>query len=227
VWNGLWKRKTKVEVSGWVDLPFWKSDLWKNIDKLLSTIDFNPGPENLFRALIETPLHEVKVVILGQDPYPDSRAANGLAFSIKDDYRLTYPPTLRRIFEELCSDVKCNYPKSGDLSPWAQQGVLLLNSVLTCRPGDPGSHRSLGWQVLTHQILEAVLVKNPKAIFVLWGKEAESTASGLKHNCVKSNHPSPLAAAAKTGTPFLGSRPFTRVNALLTNTKQKEIDWRL
>lgn len=216
-------------IEGWKDLPFWKSALWDKIQMALQGEVYNPGPSNLFRALALTPLHKTRAIILGQDPYPDSRYANGLAFSIPDDPKLQYPPSLKNIYDELVKDVGCNYPMTGDLTSWAEQGVLLWNTFPTCRAHEAGSHRSLGWQALTIQILKAIEENRPGTVFMLWGRDAEKAADGIsKTACIRSAHPSPLAQNGGYGLQkFLGSRPFTKCNALLYSSKQGEIDWRL
>jgi uracil-DNA glycosylase len=216
-------------IEGWKDLPFWKSALWETIQKKLQGEEYCPGEDNLFRAFAYTPLHKVKAVILGQDPYPNPNLANGLAFSVNDNIGHSFPPSLKNIFDELVEDTKCNYPQSGDLSSWAEQGVLLLNSYLSCKTGESASHRSLGWQALTIQVLKAIELNRPATVFMLWGREAEACASGIsKTNTIRSAHPSPLAGQGGFGLrPFRGSRPFTKCNALLASCKHPEIDWRL
>lgn len=217
-------------VQSWKDLPFWGTETWKRIQKeLKDKREYQPGPDKIFRALKETPLGSVKVVILGQDPYPTPGYPDGLAFSMSNPF-YDFPKSLDNIFKEMVKDLGVNYPQTGDLTPWARQGVLLLNSVLTVKPGVSSSHENLGWQELTKEILTTVSVQHPKTVFVLWGRKAEDTANGIaKSYCVRSSHPSPLAAhQSGYGLPsFFGSRPFTKINACLNASQQKEVDWKL
>lgn len=217
-------------VQSWKDLPFWETEKWKEIQEhLKDKKDYLPSPDKIFQALKESPLHSVKVIILGQDPYPTPGMAEGLAFSMSNPFH-DFPRSLDNIFKELVKDLGVKYPLQGDLTPWARQGVLLLNSILTVEPNKPGSHADLGWQSLTREILCTVSVHNPKVVFVLWGRKAEETANGIaKSYVVRSSHPSPLAAhSGGYGLPaFFGSRPFSKINACLRQSGQKEIDWSL
>lgn len=176
------------------------------------------------------PLHNIKVVIIGQDPYPTPGMANGLAFSVSPHTRGKFPPTLRNIFKELRNDLndQLYWPKNGDLSAWARQGVLLLNTHLTVAPSEPMSHRHLGWTVLTSEIIDAIIDYHfSKTVFVFWGKEAQEFVPNIGASPrVISSHPSPLSAHASE-RPFLGSKPFSRINALLTISKEEPIVWRI
>jgi uracil-DNA glycosylase len=206
----------------WDDLQWWESLERKALyDKLHPP--FLPAAENIYAALSATPLAEVKTVILGQDPYPTPGYAHGLAFSVKPEVT-KLPMTLRNIFQELRKDLHCSWPQSGYLMPWAEQGVLLWNSVLTVAPYSSGSHAGWGWEHLTQEVLRACKRTNPRTVFVLWGNAAMETyaKAGLSvhdKTIIRSAHPSPLSAPRG----FFGSRPFSRVNALLDNP----IDWRL
>lgn len=185
-------------------------------------------PKNPYRAMSLTPFDKVRVVIIGQDPYPNPAFATGLAFSVpKSIDRKDYPASLQNIYQELVDDLGIPYPKTGCLDSWAEQGVLLWNSVLTCEPYNPRAHRGMGWEKLTDQVLRAVDVCRSKCVFVLWGKDAQSHLPTIlpsvecrRHYVITSSHPSPLSV----NKGFKGSRPFSRINALLD---KDPIDWRL
>lgn len=180
-----------------------------------------PPKDDIFKALDLTPFDDVRVVILGQDPYHQPGQAMGLAFSVRDGMK--FPPSLRNILEEWSKDMGHTLPKSGDLSPWAQQGVLLINNVLTVRQGQANSHLYLGWQKLTDKIIERLSGQHPSLIFVLWGKEAQKKIHLIdqsKHKVIQNVHPSPLSAYRG----FIGSHPFSQINELLD---PNPIDWRL
>lgn len=207
----------------WKDLTFWKSDEWKNIQKTLETEDFLPKKSDIFRALVETSLEDTRVVILGQDPYHTPGMAHGLAFSVPTCYNGGYPPTLINILRELKSDTGI-VSRNGCLTPWARQGVLLLNTRLTVKPRKPMSHAGIGWERLTREIIEFVAEENSNTVFIFWGLEAQDFGKFCRKNPkVWSSHPSPYSANIS----FFGSRPFTRVNALLKEGHQGEIDWSL
>ena len=180
-------------------------------------------PENeVFAALELTPYERVKVLILGQDPYHGPGQAHGLAFSVRPGVAL--PPSLRNIFRELRDDQGCPPPPNGSLIRWAEQGVLLLNAVLTVRDGEPNSHQGKGWETFTDAAIRAVNAKDERVVFVLWGGYAgkkEGLIDTRRHVVMKSAHPSPLSA--KRG--FFGSRPFGRINAALQESGQAPIDW--
>jgi uracil-DNA glycosylase len=183
---------------------------------------FPPGNE-IFTALNLTSLNEVKALILGQDPYHDDKQAHGLAFSVREGTKM--PPSLRNIFKELKSDLGIT-AETTELTHWADQGVLLLNTVLTVRAHTPGSHRKHGWEILTDAIVKYVNMKSPHCAFVLWGRDAwnkEPLIDTAKHLIIKSVHPSPLSASRG----FFGSRPFSRVNDFLLQNGIAPIDWNL
>lgn len=212
---------------GWSDLNFWKSDVWKEIQQSLDgerAAGHRVFPYRMqrFRALSLTPLHLTKVVILGQDPYHTPGAADGLAFSAPGDYRT--PPSLVNIFKELQSDLKTDEKFHGPLDGWAKQGVLMINSVWTCRMGEPNSHALWGWQNLTKEILETVALVNNYAVFVFWGKHAQEFEkyTGGEGWVIKSPHPSPYAASQG----FFGSRPFSKINEYLVTSGETPIDWK-
>jgi uracil-DNA glycosylase len=178
-----------------------------------------PKKDNIFRALTLTPLHTVKVVILGSDPYHGPNQANGLAFSV--DRGIELPPSLKNIFKELKDDLGIENTH-GDLSKWAKQGVLLLNSVLTTELNKPGAHFGKGWETYTDTIIRQVSDERDKVIFLLWGKKAQEKKSLInkdKHVILEASHPSPLSASDS----FLGCKHFSKVNELLS----EPIDWKL
>ena len=181
-----------------------------------------PPAGDVFTALRLTPLDEVRVVILGQDPYHDEGQAHGLSFSVRRGVRL--PPSLRNIFAELEADLGIRPHGHGCLEDWARQGVLLLNTVLTVRAHEAHSHRRRGWERLTDRIIGCVDAR-PKVAFVLWGKPAQSVAARIddRHLVIESAHPSPLSAHRG----FFGSRPFSKINAFLEANGGRAIDWRL
>ncbi|MFO0849250.1 MAG: uracil-DNA glycosylase [Gemmataceae bacterium] len=186
--------------------------------------DVFPAEPDVFAALRLTPLTAVRVVILGQDPYPTPGHAHGLAFSVQPGVKL--PGSLRNIYKELQSDLGIPPAKHGHLTRWAEQGVLLLNSVLTVRSGAAASHANKGWERLTDAVLAAVNALPHPVVFVLWGAYAQKKARLIdpdRHVLIASAHPSPLSA--RNG--FFGSRPFSKVNEALTRLGQKPIDWRV
>ena len=181
-----------------------------------------PPEPDVFNAFKLTPYDRVKVFILGQDPYHGNGQAHGLAFSVMPG--VTPPPSLRNIFKELHDDVGCPKPANGNLEPWARQGVMLLNALLTVRAGDPNSHRDKGWEKFTDAAIAAVSAKDEPVVFVLWGGPAQKKLGLIdtsRHTVLKAPHPSPLSA--KTG--FFGSRPFSAVNAALEASGHQPIDW--
>ena len=181
-----------------------------------------PAAENVYRAFQLTPLQDVCVVILGQDPYHDDGQAHGLSFSVRPGVKS--PPSLRNIFKELHSDLGTAPANHGCLEAWARQGVLLLNTVLSVRAHQAHSHRGKGWEEFTSRIIQAIN-QQPHVAFVLWGKPAQEIAGTLddRHLVIESPHPSPLSAYRG----FFGSRPFSRINSFLKQTGQPEIQWEL
>lgn len=179
-----------------------------------------PAGENVLRAF-SRPLDAVRVLIVGQDPYPTPGHAVGLSFSVDPDVR-PVPRSLQNIYTELGADLGLARPTSGDLSPWADHGVLLLNRVLTVSPGKPGSHRGKGWESVTAQAIRALVERPQPLVALLWGRDAQSLAPMLGTTpIVASVHPSPLSAAGG----FFGSRPFSRANALLAEQGAAPVDW--
>ena len=183
-----------------------------------------PPGKQIFAAFDHTPFEQVKVVILGQDPYHGPNQANGLAFSVNSEVR--FPPSLSNIFKEYSTDLNLPIPTDGNLSAWAERGVLLLNSILTVESGSPGSHKNFGWEEFTNQIIKALSDKKSNLVFILWGAYAQSKKTLIdssKHLIIATPHPSPLSAHRG----FFGSKPFSKANDYLRKTKNEEIDWRI
>ncbi len=181
-----------------------------------------PPADDVFNAMIMTPLSQVRVLVLGQDPYHDDNQAHGLSFSVRRGVKI--PPSLRNIYKELTSDEGIPAATHGCLESWARQGVLLLNTVLTVRAHEPNSHRKRGWEDFTTRVIECVN-ELPSVAFVLWGKPAQQKAFLIheRHLLIQSSHPSPLSA--RRG--FFGSRPFSQINDFLKSNDQPPIDWRV
>jgi uracil-DNA glycosylase len=183
-----------------------------------------PAGENVLRAFT-FPLDDVRVLIVGQDPYPTPGHAVGLSFSVAPDVR-PLPRSLDNIFREYATDLGHPAPTSGDLTPWARRGVMLLNRVLTVRPGTPASHRGKGWEAVTECAIRALVARSRPLVAVLWGRDAATLKpmlTGDRCTTIESVHPSPLSASRG----FFGSRPFSRTNQLLTEMGGEPIDWRL
>lgn len=183
-----------------------------------------PQGSNIFNAFNSTPFESVKVVILGQDPYHGAGQAHGLSFSVQEGIPL--PPSLQNIFKELVDDIGCPYPKSGDLSHWAKEGVLLLNTLLTVRAGEAFSHKERGWERFTDQVIRTLSERREHIVFILWGAPAGKKAAlidGKKHLILKAPHPSPLSSYRG----FFGSKPFSQTNRYLQQHAIAPIDWAL
>jgi len=182
-------------------------------------------PENeVFSALELTPYEQVNVLLLGQDPYHDHNQAHGLCFSVRPSIKP--PPSLQNIFRELKDDLGCRIPNNGYLVPWAKQGILLLNAVLTVRAHQAGSHRNKGWEKFTDRVIQTVNEKESPVVFVLWGNYAQQKIPLIdtnKHAIVKAAHPSPLSA----NKGFFGSRQFSKINAALRQAGKPKIDWQI
>ena len=182
-----------------------------------------PSGKKIFNALNLTDFHEVKAVIVGQDPYHGEGQANGLSFSVENG--IAKPPSLRNIFKELKADLGIEEPTHGNLSKWGENGVLLLNSVLTVEAHKPGSHYNRGWERFTDKILE-LLSTNKEIVFILWGKKAQEKVSSINlqdNSVIKSAHPSPFSA----NNGFFGSKPFSKVNLMLREMGLDPVDWKL
>lgn len=204
----------------WAHLPFFATDWPLLRDRLTAAPVWLPGPDRLFAALAATPPARVRVVILGQDPYPTPGHANGLAFSVTPETRL--PRSLANIFTELRADLGAA-PATGDLSHWADQGVLLLNTALSVLPGQAGGHAKWGWDRLARQAVAEAQHHGPLA-FLLWGNHAQKALAGLPRTqdlVIATAHPSPLSA--RRG--FFGSRPFSRINDWLAKQGADPIRW--
>ncbi|WP_407691392.1 uracil-DNA glycosylase [Robertmurraya mangrovi] len=183
-----------------------------------------PPINELFNAFHYTPYEKVKVVILGQDPYHGENQAHGLSFSVNKGVPI--PPSLRNIYKELHSDLGCLIPTHGYLKKWADQGVLLLNTVLTVRSGQAHSHKNQGWEAFTDEVMRRLNDREQPVIFILWGRPAESKRKLIneqKHKVITSAHPSPLSASRG----FFGSRPFSKVNDYLQQLNMETIDWQI
>ena len=181
-----------------------------------------PSGDNILRAF-QQPLDDVRVLIVGQDPYPTPGHPVGLCFSVARDVR-PLPKSLVNIYTELRNDLGETPPAHGDLTPWSQQGVLLLNRVLTVSPGKPGSHQGMGWEAVTAAAIEALVARGGPLVAILWGRQARSLVPMLDGvPRVESAHPSPLSAYSG----FFGSRPFSRANDLLVKAGGEPVDWRL
>ncbi|MBI4121002.1 MAG: uracil-DNA glycosylase [Parcubacteria group bacterium] len=213
-----WKRVLKDEF----EKPYFK-ELTEFVRGEYQEATIYPPAKYIFRALDLTPFDKVKVVILGQDPYHGKGQANGLCFAVGKGVSL--PPSLQNIFKEIESDLG-NPPRdrSGDLTHWAEQGVLLLNATLTVRASSPGSHQRKGWEEFTDAIIKVLSEKREHLVFILWGRYAEEKGSHIdfeKHLVVTSAHPSPFSAAHG----FFGSRPFSQTNEYLQKHGEKPIEW--
>ena len=193
------------------------------VQKRRAEVRVFPEEKNVFNALKLTPFESVKVVILGQDPYHGFGQAHGLSFSVQKGIPL--PPSLKNIYKELQEDIGGGLPTEGDLSHWAQQGVLLLNTVLTVEEGNANSHKGIGWERLTNRLIESLNELKHPVIFILWGKPAqdkEKLITNPNHVILKAPHPSPLSAYRG----FFGSKPFSKVNDILIQQGQTPICWK-
>jgi uracil-DNA glycosylase len=216
--NMLWNQFIEEEL---------KKDYYKKLVSFLLEEDQKhlifPNIKNRFNALKLTPFESVNVVIIGQDPYHDHHQAHGLAFSVENN---NLPPSLKNIFTELVSDLKIAYPKTGNLTKWAKQGVLLLNTILTVRAHEPLSHQNKGWEIFTLEIIKKLNERTDPIVFILWGANAKSFKKYLtnhNHLIIESAHPSPLSSYRE----FFGSRPFSKANEFLLKHQKNPIDWSL
>ncbi|MEZ0369949.1 MAG: uracil-DNA glycosylase [Candidatus Sericytochromatia bacterium] len=203
--------------------PYFKQ-LEAYVAQELATQTVYPAPENIFAALWRTPVERVKVLLLGQDPYHGPGQAHGLSFSVLPG--TPFPPSLRNIFKELHTDHGCAVPKSGDLGAWADQGVLLLNAVLTVRAGEAASHKARGWEKFTDAVIRKLSEHKQHVVFLLWGnyaKKKKALIDAGKHVVIEGIHPSPLSAS----NGFFGSKPFSAINQALGEWGCEPIDWRL
>ena len=204
--------------------PYMKNlSIFLNNEKKNNKIIYPPGSK-IFNALNLTPFTSVKVIILGQDPYHGQNQANGLSFSVEIGNKI--PPSLQNIFKELNSDLNILPSQHGDLSNWAKQGVLLLNTILTVESSKPSSHSNKGWEIFTDKILHSLSSLKDNLVFILWGKKAQEKISLIdesKHKILKSTHPSPYSA----NNGFFGSQPFSKTNFFLESKNIDKINWKL
>lgn len=220
------KEKAVEQLGDWADIlkDEFQKPYMQNLQKFLkeerSKFEIYPPKQNTFTAFKLTQFANTKVIILGQDPYHGSNQAHGLSFSVQNGVKP--PPSLMNIFKELSSDIGCGIPNSGNLSKWAEQGVLLLNTTLTVRKGKPASHAGNGWEEFTSRVIKTLSEDKDKVIFILWGKHAQNKKHLIdqsKHKIIESAHPSPFSAHKG----FFGSKPFSKVNEFL----EIPIDWSL
>lgn len=204
------------------------NDYFTNLNSFLineyETKTIYPPMNNIFAALNFTPYKDVKVLILGQDPYHGPNQAHGLSFSVNIGEKI--PPSLLNIYKEIKNDLNCYIPNNGYLKKWADQGVLLLNTVLTVRAHTPNSHKNIGWETFTDKIISLLNDKSQPMVFILWGNYAikkRSLITNKNHLIITSAHPSPLSASRG----FLGSKPFSKTNSFLLSTNQTPIDWQI
>jgi uracil-DNA glycosylase len=219
IFNNAWQELLKDE---------FEKDYYLTLRKFLideyKTKQIYPEMHDLFNALHYTSYEAVKVVILGQDPYHGPNQAHGLSFSVKPGVKV--PPSLLNMYKELKTDVNCFIPNNGYLKKWADQGVLLLNTVMTVEGGNANSHKNKGWEVFTDKVINLLNARNTGIVFILWGNNAmakQSLITNPIHQVLKSVHPSPLSASRG----FFGSRPFSKANDYLCSLGQAPIDWQI
>ena len=208
--------------------PLFESENYKNIRSFLikeyTEREIYPSMHDIFNAFKKVPYKSVKAVILGQDPYHEPNQAHGLCFSVKEGVKL--PPSLVNIYKEIKNDIGITEPSSGDLTKWADEGILLLNTTLTVRRGQANSHSKCGWTWFTDEVIKLLSKREKPIVFILWGGNARSKKALIdksKHFIIESAHPSPLSAY----NGFFGSKPFSKTNALLKSIGEKEINWDL
>lgn len=203
--------------------PYYKN-LFETVTREYQTQQIFPPADDIFNAFHLTPLADVKVVILGQDPYHGEGQAHGLSFSVKPGVQI--PPSLVNIYQELHDDLGCRIPSHGYLTKWADQGVLMLNTVLTVRAHQANSHRGIGWEEFTDAAIRVLNAQDRPIVFILWGRPAQMKKRMLdnpKHLILEAPHPSPLSSYRG----FFGSRPFSKTNQFLREHGVKEIDWQI
>ena len=217
--SGEWEKALQGEFRK----PYYRK-LFETVGREYRTTTVYPPADDIFNAFHLTPLPDVKVVILGQDPYHEPGQAHGLSFSVMPGVEI--PPSLVNIYQELHDDLGCKIPNNGCLTKWAEQGVLLLNTVLTVRAHRAFSHKDIGWQEFTDAAIRVLAGQDRHLVFILWGKPAQQKASMItnpRHLILKSPHPSPLSAYRG----FFGSRPFSKTNAYLEANGLTPIDWQI
>ena len=203
--------------------PYFK-ELMQFLDNRYCEATVYPPRDKLFSCFDKCDLKDIKVVIIGQDPYHQANQAMGMAFSVAKDVKV--PPSLMNIYKELNSDLGLPIPTHGDLTSWTKQGVLLLNTVMSVEDSKPNCHRNKGWETFTDNVMEQLNNSDKPIVFLLWGKPAQTKAERInnpKHALIKSVHPSPLSAYRG----FLGSKPFSKANDFLKANNRKPIDWRI
>ncbi|MDD7306350.1 MAG: uracil-DNA glycosylase [Peptoniphilaceae bacterium] len=206
----------------------WNKDYYKKLRRILiheyQNYEIYPDMYDIFNALKAVSYEDVRVLILGQDPYHGKGQAHGFSFSVRKGVAI--PPSLINIYKELHDDLNCYIPNHGNLEKWAKQGVLLLNSTLTVRANRANSHKDIGWTILTDRIIENLNQRKRPIVFILWGSYAQSKSSFItnkNHLVIKSPHPSPLSAYRG----FFGSKPFSKTNDFLISNNMKAIDWQI
>lgn len=219
--HNSWKEVLKAD---------FESEYFKNIktflleEKAKKQLIYPPG-NLIFNAFNLTPFHDVKVVIIGQDPYHGPNQAHGLCFSVQDG--IAHPPSLINIFKELSSDLNIAYPKNGNLESWSKQGILLLNASLTVRKSQANSHQTIGWQIFTDAVIQKLSEQKKDLIFLLWGGFAKKKGKKIddtKHHILTSGHPSPLSANKGH---WFGNKHFSKTNELLLKMGKTPIDWKI
>lgn len=212
-----WRRFIKIDTFN--DLL---CDVIKKVNDEYLTKKIFPLKKDIFKALQLTSPNDIKVVIIGQDPYHGEGQACGLAFSVNDGIK--YPPSLKNIFKEVSDDMKVDIPKTGNLQHWAKQGVLLLNSTLTVQEGKPTSHKNIGWERITQNIIDSIALQRENIVYILWGSYAQKIGKGIDREnnlVIEEVHPSPLSSYRG----FFGSKPFSRANEYLKNKNCNIIKW--
>lgn len=218
----------KILINDWAPLlegefekPYYQ-ELRSFLKEEYNTQTIHPSMNDIFNALHFTPYENVKVVILGQDPYHGPNQAHGLSFSVQPG--IVPPPSLKNMYKELKEDLGCAIPNHGYLKQWADEGVLLLNTVLTVREGHAHSHRGKGWETFTDRVIQLISDREKPAVFLLWGRPAQGKKALIdtkKHVIIESPHPSPLSASRG----FFGSRPFSKANDALSSMGEDPINW--
>ena len=217
--SGEWLEALKGEFRK----PYYRA-LFQKVGEEYQTRKIFPPADDIFNAFHFTPLSQVKVVILGQDPYHNDGQAHGLCFSVKKEVDI--PPSLVNIYQELHDDLGCYIPNNGYLEKWARQGVMMLNTVLTVRAHQANSHRGIGWDEFTDAAIRVIAEQDRPIVFLLWGRPAQAKKSMIynpKHLVLEAPHPSPLSAYRG----FFGSRPFSKTNDFLTANNLTPIDWQI
>ena len=213
-----WKKQLQNEFS-----KTYFKELTNFVDQEYDENTCYPKMEDIFNAFEWCPFDQLKVVIIGQDPYHGAGQANGLCFSVKDG--IAHPPSLRNIFKELETDMEKSYPTSGNLESWAKQGVLMLNATLTVREGMAGSHQKKGWEIFTDQVIKTISDQKNNVVFLLWGgfaKQKTKFIDQTKHSIITSGHPSPLSANRGY---WFGNKCFSKTNSQLEQVHEHQIHW--